>query len=512
MHLPASQHSILAINGASILLIATSIPSSQFYDVFSAVAQCICSFAVVIGCFGFMGKSRETSSSFSLTACDNLQLLWSFDDRWEAPKQSWLMHRTTLIRVSIMSIAASFDAIHLSYQLLSLMVFQVCWRSAFEAREARGWISGGGHRILCALVGLVFPGLSLASALSFANSNWIWPTTNDSRGAVTFRKDFTPPPGKSPIGAEVIMAAASYFFLYVNGNWIGGGADGPGIAQRFCVALEPGFNVFAGDAGAETSSRGGLIATILVTYSDLTTDTIVSDGTWRFIPEIPPAFQELSFDDTAWPRATVVGAYGNAQWGTVSIPSNPPVLGLASSYWMWTDVVAAGTWPNLPASQRAFRRTFTPAQGQIPVNANILITADDLYTLYVNGVQVGTGGTWTRAQHYVVNFASAPTKIVVAVLATNANAPSPAGLLFSMEINMAPPIASPATRGQGNCTAGEYIVSDNQWHSTVGAIPNGFEQPGFDDSTWDSTVEEALYGGGAWGTIVIDPPSAPVII
>ncbi|KAJ6462213.1 hypothetical protein C8R45DRAFT_1178744 [Mycena sanguinolenta] len=356
--------------------------------------------------------------------------------------------------------------------------------------------------------------LMAANVLSFANSDWIWTPGN---AVVAFRKDFTPPLGKTPSGAEVIITAANSFNFYVNGDFVGSGIDGQGIAQRFCIPLLPSSNVFAVNASNTVPAHGGLIATILVTYSDHTTDTIVSDGTFRISPGSPHGFEQPSFNDTAWVGATVVGAYGNALWGTVAIPSNPAVLDLASSFWVWTAVspVSAGNWPNLPAGSRAFRRTFTPAAGEIPANANILIAADDEYTLWVNGVQVGasSGANWAIGQNYVVNFASAPTKIVIAVLATNLNAPSPAGLLFSMEVNMAPTIGSPATRGWSNCTAGAYVVSDNSWLSTTGVIPNGFQQPGFDDSTWPAVVEEVLYSGGVWSTsLTITPASAPITI
>ncbi|KAJ6503520.1 hypothetical protein C8R45DRAFT_817870, partial [Mycena sanguinolenta] len=330
-----------------------------------------------------------------------------------------------------------------------------------------------------------------------------------------FRKDFTPPLGKTPSGAEVIITAANYFNFYVNGDFVGSGMDGQGIAQRFCIPLLASSNVFAISASntvpADATRLSLLIVTILVTYSDHTTDTIVSDGTFRISGGSPPGFEQPSFNDTAWIGATVVGAYGNAPWGTVAIPSNPAVLDLASSFWVWTDVIPAGTWPDLPVGSRAFRRTFTLAAGEIAANANIVIGADDEFTLWVNGGQVGTGDNWEIAQNYVVNFASAPTEIVVAVIVTNTG--GPAGFLFSMEVNMVPTAASPATRGWGNCTAGAYVVSDNGWLSTTGAIPSGFQQPGFDDSAWPAVVEEALYSvGGAWPAIPIAPAPAPITV
>ncbi|KAF8195238.1 hypothetical protein K438DRAFT_1827126 [Mycena galopus ATCC 62051] len=264
----------------------------------------------------------------------------------------------------------------------------------------------------------------------------------------------------------------------------------------------PSFNVFAVNASTTAAADGALIATIFVTYSDGTNDTIVTDGTWRINHGLPLGFEQLSFDDTAWLGATVVGAYGNAIWGAIFIPADPPVLDLSRAEWVWTNVAASSG--NFPAGQRAFRRTFTPAPGQTPATANISISVDNEYTLYVNGVTVGSGTDWGLAGHYVVNFASAPTEVVLAVLATN-TVVGPAGLLLTMEVNMVP-------SGRVNCTAGSFLLSDLGWRSTMGAIPTGFEQPDFDDSAWPAVATEAEYPAAPWDTINIAAASAPVTI
>jgi hypothetical protein len=63
----------------------------------------------------------------------------------------------------------------------------------------------------------------------------------------------------------------------------------------------------------------------------------------------------------------------------VDIHTDPPVLGLEHTQWVWTDVVpASGT---LPAGSRAFRRTFPLAPGRVPQTATILISADNSYSL-----------------------------------------------------------------------------------------------------------------------------------
>jgi hypothetical protein len=291
--------------------------------------------------------------------------------------------------------------------------------------------------------------------------------------------------------------------LYVNGDYIGSGAFPRrwGYAQRFCVDLLPGLNVFAVNASTADPGSGGLIATILVTYSDGTSDTLVTDTSWRSTNGSPAGFEQLSFDDNTWPVATIVG--GAALSSSILIPANPPALGLDTALWVWTDESPKGD--QKPTETRAFRRTFTPAPGQIPMSANILISADDGYDLYVNGVFIGSGTNWVVAQHYIVNFGTPTSEIILAVRANNIGA-SAAGVLVAMEVNMKP-------SGRTNCTAGSLVASDNGWKSTRDIIPTGFEQPNFDDSTWPVVDLEVVYKGpGPWGSLTIAAAAAPITI
>ncbi|KAJ6529777.1 hypothetical protein B0H19DRAFT_1384886 [Mycena capillaripes] len=373
---------------------------------------------------------------------------------------------------------------------------------------------------LCvALLSLIFVPFSVAAvnngslapavttALNFASSNWIWTPTTTPNAFVALRKGFTPPLGKSLIAAEIITTADNQFTFYVNGDFVGSGTPPARtrFARRFCVDLLPSFNVFAVNASTTATSDGALIATILLTYSDGTTDTLLTDSSWRVKNGLPAGFAELSFDDTTWPVATIAGAYGAAPWDPVFIPSDPPVLGLDRAQWIWTDVLPVSG--KVPVGSRAFRRVFTPAPGQMPASATIIITADNAYTLYVNGVTVGTGGGVKTAQHYTVNFASPASEVVLAVLATNTgSAASTAGVIAAMEINMVP-------SGRASCTAGAFLLTDAGWKSTKGTIPTGFEQPGSDDSAWPVVVAEETYAAGpTWGTVTIAAVSPPVTI
>ncbi|KAJ7459609.1 hypothetical protein B0H11DRAFT_2059237 [Mycena galericulata] len=348
-------------------------------------------------------------------------------------------------------------------------------------------------------------GSAAQAPLTFGSSDWIWTATTTASEVIALRKDFTAPFGKSLIAAEIIITAIADMNLYVNGDYIGS-LETPqrwGYAQRFCVDLLPGYNVFAVNASTPDTTLQGLVATILLTYSDGTTDTLFTESSWRATNGSPAGFEQLSFDDTTWDVATVVSSYKAAlATRPVVIPADPPVVTLSSAQWVWAnDIPANGV---VPAESRAFRRTFTPAPGQIPMSANIIISTDDAYTLYVNGVPIGNGTTWPVAQQYILNFGNAPSEIVLAVLATNTS-PSPAGVLVVTEVNMQP-------SGRANCTAGSIFSSDGAWKSTLDEIPTGFKQPGYDDSTWPAVTQEGAYGIQPWDTITIAAASAPITI
>ncbi|KAJ7728023.1 hypothetical protein B0H14DRAFT_3518709 [Mycena olivaceomarginata] len=118
--------------------------------------------------------------------------------------------------------------------------------------------------------------------MNFASSKWIWNSaTATANTVVGLRKDFTPPLGKSLSSQQ--------------------------------KSFSP-YNVFAFNASTSINGadEGGLMATILLTYSDGTKDTLVTDSSWRVKGAPPLGFEQLSFDNTAWPVDTVVGNYGVA--------------------------------------------------------------------------------------------------------------------------------------------------------------------------------------------------------
>ncbi|KAF7323163.1 hypothetical protein HMN09_00096700 [Mycena chlorophos] len=346
---------------------------------------------------------------------------------------------------------------------------------------------------------LLLVAATVANALDFSQSSWIWtnevttPGGTAPVGSRAFRKTFTPPLGKTPATANIIITVDNGYTLYVNGAEVGVGADFHD-AEQYCVALDSCLNVFA-VTGVNAGGPAALLVAIEVLYTDGTTSTLVSDTTWRYDVAVPTGYEQLSYDDNSWTPAISQGAYGIAPWDTIAIPSNPPVLSLTNSFWIWTDEVSGG---NAPPGSRAFRRTYTPPIGSTPTLAKVVIAADNEYTLYIGGVLIGSGTTFSTAQTYLVPLTSQLNEnVVLAVEATNTlTTANPAGLIAAVEI-----ISMDITCG---CNSSALFETDARWVYDT-SVPAGFEQPAFDDSAWPAAVTEVAYGGAPWNTVSYSP-------
>lgn len=121
----------------------------------------------------------------------------------------------------------------------------------------------------------------------------------------------------------VLVFSDNAYTLYVNGDEIGSGNNFPTSQAYIVTTLAAKSNVFAvqGINVGTTPNPSGLIATILMTYSDGTSGTFITDTTWRaFIGNPPSNFIEPAIDDSNWSSAIVVGRYGDAPWGDITVP------------------------------------------------------------------------------------------------------------------------------------------------------------------------------------------------
>ncbi|KAK0196813.1 lectin [Armillaria mellea] len=166
---------------------------------------------------------------------------------------------------------------------------------------------------------------ALPPVLDMTQSNWIRTRETDSAGNApvghrAFRKTINSMYGKVAVCAKVIITADNGYTLYANGQSLGSGGNYH-TAQAYSVPqLDPDQNVFAVD-GENTGGPAGVIGTVLVAYDDGTSFSYVTDTTWKAFTSVPTGFELPAFDDSTWSYATIVGKYGDAPWGAITVPA-----------------------------------------------------------------------------------------------------------------------------------------------------------------------------------------------
>ncbi|PPR01021.1 hypothetical protein CVT26_015622 [Gymnopilus dilepis] len=364
------------------------------------------------------------------------------------------------------------------------------------------------HSLMLQPSGFLFTALALCvapiHALDFSNSYWIWTNEANSAGNYpastrAFRNDFCPPSGKTPAFANIIISTDNAYTLYINGNQVGSG-DNWSQVGAYCVQLSSGCNTFALSAtnyDGPGLNPAGVLAAIQVIYTDGSTSSIVTDGSWRSFPSVPAAFQQIGYDDSAWPHARVEGSYGVSPWNILAMPPSPSstLLHLTDANWIWTSEVDndSGGYESAPVGYRAFRKDIVLPPGITASSAFITISVDNEYDLYVQGNLVGSGSAWQEANIYNVQFPSPLSQITIAVKATNTNLE--AGIICTVQLTLT----------NNGCGPYASVITDDTWR-WINSVPSGFQAPGFDDSNWGWAVVQSSYGDGIWGDIPVESP------
>jgi putative heme-binding domain-containing protein len=160
--------------------------------------------------------------------------------------------------------------------------------------------------------------------------------------------------------------------------------------------------------------------------------------------------------------------------------------GATPPHWIWYPWAQA--LHEIPAETCYFRKMFAVKE---PSRLVLDVTADDAFTLYLDGKEVATGNDWLKPQKVEVRLAVGPH--VLAARATN-NAPGPAGLLLRGGV---------LPLGQG-----VPIHTNSSWKATP-AVPPGNTWTGieFDDSRWARAADLGALGKGPWGNIATSEDS-----
>ncbi|MBC8001828.1 MAG: family 78 glycoside hydrolase catalytic domain, partial [Opitutaceae bacterium] len=162
-------------------------------------------------------------------------------------------------------------------------------------------------------------------------------------------------------------------------------------------------------------------------------------------------------------------------------------LSVTGCNWIWyPEGIPASSAP--PAT-RYFRKTVSVRTDSALTNAIFLLAADNSYIAYVNGTQAGQGQDFTVATPWTVTGQLSPGTNTLAISAVNTGtAGNPAGLLGKLVLRYA----------DGQTTT---VPFDATW-KTRSSSQSGWQNPGFNDSSWTNALVLGSYGMSPWNSQV----------
>jgi len=167
-----------------------------------------------------------------------------------------------------------------------------------------------------------------------------------------------------------------------------------------------------------------------------------------------------------------------------------PVPALRGCSWTWHPETGSGS--DAPPGTRFFRKQLRIPGGAVIRKAAFIGTADNGFTLFVNGKEAGKGDAsaegWRNPVELDVTRLLVPGVNQLAIAALNAgDKPNPAGLLGRLKVELA---SGPALT--------ERI--DKTWKSSSEKSEH-WTEAGFEDSAWPAARELAAFGAAPWGML-----------
>ena len=187
----------------------------------------------------------------------------------------------------------------------------------------------------------------------------------------------------------------------------------------------------------------------------------------------------------SWEMGLLNKADWHARWIGLGNGSAQARSAFEGAQWIWYP--EGNPAADAPRGERFFRRIIPfPADATID-RAQLALSVDDQFTLFVNGEEVGKSGgetdAWRKSRTFELKSRLRAGTNVIAVRALNNG--SAAGLLARLDIETS---SGPAIT----------ILSDRNWKASETA-GEGWEKVVFDDVAWKPAREIAKLGAGPWG-------------
>lgn len=136
--------------------------------------------------------------------------------------------------------------------------------------------------------------------------------------------------------------------------------------------------------------------------------------------------------------------------------------------------------------ETVYLRTEIVVPDQPIERAEVQASVDNIYRLYVNGVDVGGDDTWQTLDTHEVSTHLVPGANAIGLEVVN-DGPGECGAIALLSI-----VFADGERLQ--------VATDAAWRASD-QLTGGWTEPGFDDSQWQAADAIASYGAGPWGDI-----------
>jgi len=170
----------------------------------------------------------------------------------------------------------------------------------------------------------------------------------------------------------------------------------------------------------------------------------------------------------------------------IAAPAAAP-LNFEGAQWIWVGAENPPELNDLPKGGGFFRAAFEVTEKARVSSAELIITADNLWDLYLNGKPVGESdpnpNNWNQPKRFDVAGLLTAGINVLAVVAVN-TAPGPAGLLVKLEARL--------EDGQQ-----VTVATDGRWKTSEREEPN-WQQPDFNDQGWRAARVLGDFGMKPW--------------
>ncbi|MDX1586811.1 MAG: DUF1549 domain-containing protein, partial [Balneolaceae bacterium] len=175
-----------------------------------------------------------------------------------------------------------------------------------------------------------------------------------------------------------------------------------------------------------------------------------------------------------------------------SVAYDPYETPPAQADWIWYNTTENGRRSQPTPGTYYFRYNFDLPSGREVDKAEMMVTVDEAYTLYLNGEKVGEGKDWRRIERLDLTEQLQKGRNLLALEGKNGGTiPNPAGILLNLKVSFA---------GGGE----PLIVNSNaDWKALDEEPAPGWETMDFDDSNWG---EVRTFGNsknsGHWGQLL----------